>query len=93
MQSFAKEQDNRFPHFSLCSHFSELKLVGKHTEAIWSMNTNLSRRSQQRNKWKEKSELHKIKSSKYSCVLTIPNATPLKAVWNSKLGVGSCGVG
>jgi len=26
-------------------------------------------------------------------LLTIPNATPLKAVWNSKLGVGSSGVG
>lgn len=25
--------------------------------------------------------------------LTIPNATPLKAVWNSKLGVGNSGVG
>lgn len=26
-------------------------------------------------------------------LLTIPNATPLKAVWNSKLGVGNSGVG
>lgn len=25
--------------------------------------------------------------------LTIPNATPLKAVWYSKLGVGNSGVG
>lgn len=26
-------------------------------------------------------------------ILTIPKATPLKAVWNSKLGVGNSGVG
>jgi len=26
-------------------------------------------------------------------LLTIPNATPVKAAWNSKLGVGSSGVG
>lgn len=26
-------------------------------------------------------------------MLTIPNATPLKAVWYSKLGVGSSGLG
>lgn len=30
---------------------------------------------------------------KKSDILTIPNATPVNAVWNSKLGVGFSGVG